>query len=363
MSTETTSNKNHFIFVKAVADKASEFATKLLVTDENSPVEQGLIDAKANEIKADAALAEPKTVEGQLAAEAGLNAVNEYLASFKKGKKGAGVGKPGVVDAGVAPTGEQLAADATGASDVEQVKTATSNQLHPNLVKALIGVSVELARAEGIVGEDAVVNRANEIFNDASLDEPQTDAGKQAKTMAQVNLTESAKRAADAGGDNNPNMKPVEFDYAKLRDTTSIPACADILTIMGELAKDLPIPQKPTPEQEKAAEAAYEKLSLATFDILDKHGIGMSEYKFIFDSAKAVISALEDYTMQQVVGHRHEINSREFGVKNPGTGKFDANYATYGALKARLEKSRKDSGGNLDDYFNRTLADSAKGME
>lgn len=220
------------------------------------------------------------------------------------------------------------------------------NKLSPELVPVLLSAAMKLAQAEGSTDEEAVITRANEIFNDAQLDEPQTDAGDSCRSMAQVALTQQEP----SGNPGNPG-KP-KFDYDKLRDTTSLPACSEILKTIGELASDLPIPNMPTAEQEKASEEAYEKLSLATFEILNKYNIGMSEFKFIFDSMKAVISALEEIQMQQVVGHRHEVMSRLFGAKNPGTEKFDSNYATYANLKNLLDKVRNDTGNNNDDYFN-----------
>lgn len=234
------------------------------------------------------------------------------------------------------------APETTETAPVEEVVAETS-KLSPDLVPALLSAAMQLAQAEGGDNEEATIARANEIFNDAQLDEPQTEAGTSCRSMAQVAITQ----AEPSGTPGKP-----KFDYDKLRDTTSLPACSEILKTIGELASDLPIPNTPTAEQEKASEEAYEKLSLATFEILNKYNIGMSEFKFIFDSMKAVISALEEIQMQQVVGHRHEVMSRLFGTKNPGTEKFDSNYATYADLKALLDKVRKDTGNNNDDYFN-----------
>ncbi len=215
------------------------------------------------------------------------------------------------------------------------------------LTPFLLSAATTITAKEGITEEDAAIKRANEIFEDAKLAEPLTDAGKECVTLAKDIMATQA--TGEAG------QKP-KFDYDALRNDTVMPALAEIIKLMGSVADGLPIRSKTTPEQEKASEDAYEKLTLGTFDILDAHAVGMKEYKYVFDSLKAIVSAMDEYMMQQIVGHRHEIMSRQFGTKNPGTGKFDSNYATYGTLKATLEKVREQTGGKLEDYFNTTAA-------
>lgn len=209
-------------------------------------------------------------------------------------------------------------------------------------IQTLLPIAMQMATAEGIDNETESVVRANQIVEDACLEVPLTEAGKNAKTQAMEVMAVQATN----------NIGPQKYDYDKHRDETSIPAICAIIKQMGERSDYLAIPSKPTPEYEKAAEEAYESLSLATFAALNQNNVGMAEYKFIFDSLKSIISALETHIMQQVTGHRHEIMSRLLDVKNPGTEKFDANYAPYSKVVELLEKTRESTGGKLSDYFN-----------
>ena len=212
------------------------------------------------------------------------------------------------------------------------------------LIPFLLSAATAITAEEGITEEDAAITRANAIFEDAKLAEPLTDAGKA--------CVERAKDIMAVQATGEAGQKP-KFDYEALRNETTMVAMGEIIKAMGENAEFLPIRSKTTPEQEKASEEAYDRLTLAAFAALNGHKVGMSEFKYLFDSLKAIISALEEHMMAQVIGHRHEIMSRLFGTKNPGTEKFDSNYATYQTLKDTLEKVREQTGGNLEDYFNR----------
>jgi hypothetical protein len=214
---------------------------------------------------------------------------------------------------------------------------------------ALLSASMQIATDEGITDEQEQIDRANTIYEDAKKDTPETPAGQHAKEMAD-DIIASQKT--------NEINQPKSFDYEELRNNTSIIAIGEIIKKMGENSAFLAIPTKASPEYQKSCEEAYEKLSMDTFKALNTHKVGMSEYKFVFDSLKSVISALEEQIMQQVIGHRHELMSRYLGTKNPGTQKFDANHATYQDLVDTLEKVRTETGGKLSDYFNMT--DSSK---
>lgn len=211
--------------------------------------------------------------------------------------------------------------------------------------KNMLSAATEIAKKEGITDDEALTIRVGEIFEDAQKESPETPAGIEAK-----------KQATDIGmvqktGIPSPFMQRPGFNYEKLRDDTSIPAITDILGKLGENAAFLAIPSKPTKEYIDASDKAYNKLMMDTFQVLNNRNIGMSEFKFIFDSLKSTITSLEAGIMQQVTGHRHEIMSRLFGTKNPGTDKFDSNYTTYAELVAALEKIRTDTGGKMEDYF------------
>ncbi len=173
-------------------------------------------------------------------------------------------------------------------------------------------------------------------------------------TSADVELSHHVLKVGISKSIESPYTDKPAFNATKHWDETGIPAVGDIIRKMGELASYLPIPSMGTPEYEKSSEESYQTLSLEAFKILNERNVGMAQFKNVFDSLKAVISVLEDLMMKQVTGHRHEIMSRLFGAKNPGTDKFDGNYATYQNLTELLEKTRQETGNNQADYFNIT---------
>ncbi len=209
-------------------------------------------------------------------------------------------------------------------------------------IPALLSCCNEQARAEGLVDEDAIVDRAQEIFEDAKMETPITPVG----SMVRVNAINKFET------DPAYSAKQNKFDYDAYRDTRSMPAISQILAKLGEHSANLPIKAKCTDEEEKATNAAYEKITLEIFDVLNTNNVGTGEYKYIFDSLKAIITSIDEYVMQQVVGHRHEMMSRLFGAKNPGTDKFDSMYATYKNLTDSLMKVREQTGNEMSDYFN-----------
>lgn len=216
------------------------------------------------------------------------------------------------------------------------------------LNSALISASTSFATAEGLTDEEQIAVRAQELYEDAKKDQPETELGKKVRERANELV------AVQATGVASPYAGKPKFDYDKLRNETAIPAMESIMKKMAEHAAFLPIPTNNTPEYEKECEKAYQQFSIETFRILNTNKVAMSQYKYVFESLKAIIDSLEELCMKQVIGHRHEIISRFYGAKNPGTEKFDANYATYENLIEALEHARKNTGGNLDDYFNRT---------
>lgn len=216
------------------------------------------------------------------------------------------------------------------------------------LTSALISASASIAKEEGVTDDEQVAVRAQAIYEDAIKDEPATDAGKQAKARADDIV------AVQDTGIASPYASVPKFDYDKHRDETALAAVGDIFKKLGEHSAFLAIPTKASDEYQKESEKSYDRLALETFRILNTNKVGMAQFKYVFDSLKAVISALDEYVMQQVVQNRHEIMSRTFGARNPGNGKYDSNHATYAELTATLERVRNETGGNLDDYFSRT---------
>lgn len=211
------------------------------------------------------------------------------------------------------------------------------------LKNALITESATLTAEQGITDEETQVVRANEIFLDASKENPETPDGVLVRARAMANL--NVPKTEDG--------KP-KFNATEYRDATALIAVGDILKKMADHADFLPIPSAGTLEYEKKCEEAYQALSLEAFAILNEKKVGIATYAYVFGSLKSVISSLESLMLKQISGHQQELLSRFVGTKHPANGKFDIRYATYQDLVTSLEKTRQETGSNPEDYFNIT---------
>lgn len=196
----------------------------------------------------------------------------------------------------------------------------------------IIKLASKQAKEEGLEGNE-FIKRVNELTNDALAEIPESEEAKKIKELSQQEVKE----------------KPV-FDYQQYRDDTSVVAVKEIIKTLGNY-EHLVVKMKATDEEKQLVQKAYDDCSLEVFKILNEKKVSLGDYQFVFSALKSIANALEEYMMQQVNGHRSEIVSRLLGAKNPGTGKFDQQHATYKHITDLLEKSRKDTGDKLDDYF------------
>lgn len=208
--------------------------------------------------------------------------------------------------------------------------------------RILMSVCYGLARDEGIDNDEALVMRANELYRKAKSDYDESIAGNPAIDQALKAYSEDKA---------NPVESPyteTKFDYSQHADETIVPAVIEILKLfsqyadeVGSLAKSKEI----TKDEDRAMFSAFQAMSIDTFAILNANAVGMSKYQAVFAKLKEIVSFLEDVQVQQMTGHRHEVLSRVFGGINPGTGKLDANYATYADLLASREKAKAETDG------------------
>ena len=201
--------------------------------------------------------------------------------------------------------------------------------------------SVKITQEEGLTDDEAIA-RVNELKTDALLEEPTTEVGKRVREVALKN-----------DGVVSPYTEKTKFDYDDLRDKTVRPAISETFAKISEFSH-LIVKGKETEEERNELSKEYNLCVLELFKILNKNNVVIGNYKYFFAAMGAIIKSLEDFTMEQVNGHKAEISSRVFQTKNPGTGKFDHAYATYQDVVDILMKTRKDTGDNLDDYFNLT---------
>lgn len=208
--------------------------------------------------------------------------------------------------------------------------------------RSAMAEAYKIAQGRGLEEEKAI-EAAQDIWNDAKIDEPLTEEGKAVRAIAD-------KAVLDAqNGIPSPFMDKPQFDYNKYRDETTgvaLPKAFSILAKYNIIAK-----MQESEEEKDAITDAYNACSMELFTLLNEHKVGLRDYKFFFECLVAAVRTLESLVDQQVMGHRSEIMSRLLDVRNPGNDKFDSGHATYAALVALLERTRKSTGDNLSDYF------------
>lgn len=211
--------------------------------------------------------------------------------------------------------------------------------------RALLSAAQSIAIAEGISDDELMVTRINEIYQDACLEEPKTDEGKQALEKAKFILENAMVESP----------YKTKFNYDKYQDETVLPAIVAIFKLYPLYIEDMiniAKAEQTTPEEKKLAYEAVEKLSIDSFKVLNEFKVTMPKYKHLFAKMKEMIAFLEDIQVEQMTGHRYEVLSRIFKAENPGTGQYDGNYALYSDLIAARDQLKSDTDGpNGEDRF------------
>lgn len=180
---------------------------------------------------------------------------------------------------------------------------------------------------------EEVIERANEIMQDAWLDEPKTEEGKTARAMA-VDMVKNPKTS--------PYVDRTKFNYAEYNDKTAGVAIPEILKKIGEMSENLSTITEQTEEYDDKQFVAQGDLTKAVFVILNEHKVGVTAYPQLFQRLREVITALEENVAKKVSESRTEILSHYIGVKNPGTPNVDSGHATQADLQTALEKIRAE---------------------
>lgn len=219
-------------------------------------------------------------------------------------------------------------------------------------MKALLSACKTLAVEEGIVDEEDLITRTNDIYKDARLPNPLTEVGKKAQAKA-IEMIEANEIAASKGV-HSPYMEN-KFDYVAQFNTMVPPSIADILKLFPTYADALTIPSKASPlsaDEQTSFDDAIDKMSLDCFAIFKKYGVPMTKYSNLFSELRDIISAVERMCNDQIAGHSAELLARSYGAVNPGNDLFDVNYATYQDLIDAREKIKKETDGpNGEDKY------------
>lgn len=202
-----------------------------------------------------------------------------------------------------------------------------------------------VAVKEGL-DEEAQITLANEIYNDAMKDEPETEDGKQAKINSLNAEVES------------PYAKLKTYDFDAHYDRTVTPSVAEVFSAIARFGISLSsTASKPSDELVARREKDINQLTIEVFNILNKNGVWMSHYPYLFKDLKSVIGDVESMVTRQTEGHTKEVLSRALGVRHPdpADNTFKSEFATYAELIAAREKIIQETGGKKEDYFNPNL--------
>ncbi len=218
---------------------------------------------------------------------------------------------------------------------------------HSKESRALLSAAQAIAISEGISDEEVMVSRINEIYHDAVLEEPKSEAGVLARTKA-IEILQASEAVVSPYGEN-------KFNYDEYQDSTILPAIVGIFKLFPAYIDDMVNIAKVSQPSEKEVEARFEavhNLSIESFKVLNEFKVPMSKYGHLFSKMKEMIAFLEQVQEQQMIGHRNEVLSRAFLTPNPGHGQYDATYATYAdLLEARLRLKKETDGPDGEDRF------------
>lgn len=139
-----------------------------------------------------------------------------------------------------------------------------------------------------------------------------------------------------------------EFDYNKYHNETVVPAMREILHIIADNGEVFAYPGEKNREE---IVDSFDVLAKQVIDCLVKHNVGLGEYQNVFESIQTSIMFLGNAIGKQRQGHERELLSRVIGGRNPGTGKYDVDHATFLDMLKGLMALREQQGGNVEDYF------------
>ncbi len=137
--------------------------------------------------------------------------------------------------------------------------------------------------------------------------------------------------------------------FTKHQAETAGVAGEKILKLLGQSENLFILSDKP--EDMKKYDEAYQDMLSKILEIFAEHNVGLTNYNFVFDGMKAVITGLQQYMNNHAHNLKKEIESRFVGSKNPQTGKYDIDYATHADLVQAVLKIREEQGNKPEDYF------------
>lgn len=216
------------------------------------------------------------------------------------------------------------------------------------LKQIIISLSIKQIQADGIKDEVEGILLSENLVKDASLEEPQTEKGKNIRIEALKALQELEN------GIESPYIDKPKYDMNALYDRTSNQCIKPIFDILAkyagpELGRRITAPNE---ESDKALFKVMQDMGKEVLDVTSENKVPLIWIPNLIQDLKAIIGDLEMVIKTQVKGHRKEVASRAIGIRHPSpeNNGFNDDYATYAELLKAREKIIEQTGGNPDDY-------------
>lgn len=146
-------------------------------------------------------------------------------------------------------------------------------------------------------------------------------------------------------------VAPIDFDYEKYQDETTVKATILLLQCMGKNA-DLLIYNHDV-EKDVMVEN-MSKVGQEMMNIIIDCKVPDIDMQKLTDMLGQIPFQLFKIISRQKNEFERELLARCIGVRNPGTKKYSREYAGLGDMFQALIKVRKDQGNNDEDYYTLT---------
>ncbi len=114
---------------------------------------------------------------------------------------------------------------------------------------------------------------------------------------------------------------------------------------------DLLVIDAKTPEEEKLKDEQATDFAIRFMRIISSTDIPADYASYSIEKIQVILSQLKKYVDGMVDQTKREILSRYIGARSPRTGTFTYDVATLGEFMMALDRIRKETGNNDDDFF------------
>lgn len=145
-----------------------------------------------------------------------------------------------------------------------------------------------------------------------------------------------------------PFMEEVTFDYNKLQLETTFPAMKEIYKTFADNVDLMVFSETATSD---SINEDIGKMAQKVLEVLVKHNVADVDMQNVIDAVQGSIMSVFSVIGRQKKELEKEFMARTIGARDPGTGKFTREYATFADLFNALEKIRIEQDKEDNQYF------------